>query len=93
MIVPVETIPLAVGPVTRKLKALGLTPTVRLSDGKTFITDNGNVTLDCASAIPIAPIWHMPTPWPKPPPWNTNAVPSRWTSNSVDLRPPSKRRM
>ncbi len=52
--IPVETIPLAQGYVTRKLKALGLTPTVRLADGKVFITDNGNLTLDCASSHPIA---------------------------------------
>ena len=52
--IPVETIPLALGYVTRKLKALGLTPTVRLADGKTFITDNGNLTLDCAAIMPIA---------------------------------------
>src|SRR5207248_1906571 len=53
--IPVEVIPLANGYVTRKLKALGLTPTVRkaVSD-KPFITDNGNLTLDCASAKPIA---------------------------------------
>lgn len=52
--IPVETIPLALGYVTRKLKALGLTPTVRLADGQTFLTDNGNLTLDCAVAKPIA---------------------------------------
>ncbi len=52
--IPVETIPLAKGYVTRKLKKLGLTPTVRLADGKPFITDNGNLTLDCASAKPLA---------------------------------------
>ncbi|MEI6233541.1 MAG: ribose-5-phosphate isomerase RpiA [Planctomycetota bacterium] len=52
--IPVETIPLALGYVTRKLKALGLTPTVRLANGKTFITDNGNLTLDCAHHVPIA---------------------------------------
>ena len=31
----------------------------------------------------------MPTPWPKPAPRNTNVSPSRFTSNSVDLSPPS----
>ncbi len=52
--IPVETIPLAVGYATRKLKALGLTPTIRQADGKNFITDNGNLTLDCAAQKPIA---------------------------------------
>jgi ribose 5-phosphate isomerase A len=52
--IPVEVIPLARGYVTRRLKALGLTPTVRQADGKTFITDNGNLTLDCAAAAPIS---------------------------------------
>src|SRR5262249_18146780 len=48
--IPLEVIPLARGPVTRGLKALGLRPTVRPGpDGTTpFITDNGNLTLDCA---------------------------------------------
>ena len=52
--IPVEVIPLARGYVTRRLKALGLTPTVRKDGEKTFITDNGNLTLDCAAAAPIA---------------------------------------
>lgn len=51
--IPVETIPLALGYVSRKLKQIGLTPTVRQADGKAFITDNGNLTLDCAAAKPI----------------------------------------
>lgn len=48
--IPVEVIPLAKGVVSRNLKALGMTPTVRLNaDKKTpFVTDNGNLTLDCA---------------------------------------------
>jgi ribose 5-phosphate isomerase A len=54
--IPVEVIPLGQGYVTRKLKALGLTPTVRLTaDGKKpFITDNGNLTLDCKLSTPLA---------------------------------------
>lgn len=47
--IPVEVIPLARGLVARELRALGLTPTVRLADGGAlFHTDNGNLTLDCA---------------------------------------------
>jgi len=52
--IPVEIIPLALGSASRKLKALGLTPTVRKNnDGSTFITDNKNLTLDCACATPL----------------------------------------
>jgi ribose 5-phosphate isomerase A len=53
--IPVEVIPLARGYVSRRLLALGLTPTVRkaANSDKPFITDNGNLTLDCASAKPI----------------------------------------
>jgi ribose 5-phosphate isomerase A len=53
--IPVEVIPLARGLVARELRALGLTPTVRLgADGAPFHTDNGNVTLDCAPRAPLA---------------------------------------
>jgi ribose 5-phosphate isomerase A len=53
--IPVEIIPLARGLVTRELRLLGLTPTVRLgSDGAPFHTDNGNLTLDCAPRAPLA---------------------------------------
>lgn len=50
--VPVEVIPLARGLVTRRLRALGIVPTVRLgADGRSpFVTDNGNLTLDCRLA-------------------------------------------
>ncbi|HEY8517629.1 MAG TPA: ribose-5-phosphate isomerase RpiA [Candidatus Binatia bacterium] len=53
--IPVEVIPLARGPVTRALKQLGLEPTLRLgADGKPFVTDNGNLTIDCRPLAPIA---------------------------------------
>lgn len=52
--IPVEVIPLARGPATRALKALGLRPTVRPAEGgRPFITDNGNLTLDCALTQPL----------------------------------------
>jgi ribose 5-phosphate isomerase A len=53
--VPVEVIPLARGLVTRHLRALGIVPTVRLgADGRSpFVTDNGNLTLDCRLAAPL----------------------------------------
>ena len=46
--IPVEVVPFGLPLVTAKLKALGLKPRVRESDGKEFITDNGNLILDCA---------------------------------------------
>jgi len=53
--IPVEVIPLARGLVTRHLRALGLEPTVRLgADGRSpFVSDNGNLTLDCRLASPL----------------------------------------
>lgn len=53
--IPVEVIPLARGPVTRQLKALGLVAAVRHDDGgaRLLLTENGNVTLDCALTEPL----------------------------------------
>lgn len=53
--IPVEVIPLAHGYVVRKLKALGLKPVTRPVVGGTapFVTDNGNLTLDCATQVPL----------------------------------------
>src|SRR6516162_4441678 len=52
--IPVEVIPLARGLVSRELRALGLTPTVRLgAGGAPSYTDNGNLTLDCAPRTPL----------------------------------------
>ena len=44
---PVEVIPFAVAPCSRALTALGCLPEPRLHDGRIFVTDNGNVILDC----------------------------------------------
>jgi ribose 5-phosphate isomerase A len=44
---PVEIVPFGLGLCSRRLTALGLTPEVRMKDGKQFITDNGNLILDC----------------------------------------------
>src|SRR5262249_6651011 len=53
--IPVEVIPLARGLVSRELRRLGLVPTVRLHEDHTPArTDNGNLTLDCAPAAPLA---------------------------------------
>jgi ribose 5-phosphate isomerase A len=53
--IPVEVIPIARGLVTRRLKELGLTVTLRNgSDGKPFVTDNSNLTLHCRLEQPLA---------------------------------------
>lgn len=45
---PVEVIPMAQAAVSRQIAALGGKPTLRIKDGKTVITDNGNVIVDVA---------------------------------------------
>ncbi len=52
---PVEVIPFSQGTVTRGLKALGLAPTLRMNDAgsKPFMSDNGNLILDCALPAPM----------------------------------------
>jgi ribose 5-phosphate isomerase A len=45
---PVEVVPFGLPLVTAKIKALGLKPALREHNGAQFITDNGNVILDCA---------------------------------------------
>jgi ribose 5-phosphate isomerase A len=53
--IPVEVIPFARGPAMRRLKSLGLRPTVRIGpDGaRPVITENGNLMLDCAPGEPL----------------------------------------
>lgn len=52
---PVEIIPISVGPVSRQIKALGLVPVVRPApDGKGhFHTENSNLILDCGFVSPL----------------------------------------
>ena len=45
---PVEVIPFGLSLVTAKIKAMGMKPKVREKDGQKYITDNGNLILDCA---------------------------------------------
>ncbi|MBI3769016.1 MAG: ribose-5-phosphate isomerase RpiA [Deltaproteobacteria bacterium] len=53
--IPVEVIPLARGLVARQAAALGLTATVRVgADGTPFVSENGNLTLDCAPSAPLS---------------------------------------
>jgi len=53
--VPLEVIPFARGLVMRRLRSLGLRPTVRTEpDGaRAVITENGNLMLDCAPGAPL----------------------------------------
>src|SRR5262249_40177516 len=53
--IPVEVIPLARGPVVRRLRGLGAKITARVAPGGTgpLLTDNGNFLLDCALAKPL----------------------------------------
>ncbi len=44
---PVEVVPFGVPLAARKIAALGLKPKVRQQDGIDFVTDNGNLILDC----------------------------------------------
>jgi len=55
--VPVEIIPIALGPCRRRFRALGLQPTLRpdpADRSRSFVSDNGNLTLDVALATPLA---------------------------------------
>jgi ribose 5-phosphate isomerase A len=51
-ILPVEVVPFGLPLCQRRLAELGCRPTVRLVDGRPFVTDNGNQILDCG----ISPI-------------------------------------
>jgi len=51
---PVETIPFAATPVSRRLQALGGAVQLRQRSNRVFYTDNGNVILDCTFADGIA---------------------------------------
>jgi ribose 5-phosphate isomerase A len=46
--IPVEVVPFGVPLATAKIRAMGLQPRVRENDGQQFVTDNGNLILDCA---------------------------------------------
>jgi ribose 5-phosphate isomerase A len=53
--IPLEVIPMAEALVMRKVEALGQAPRLRLdeSGSRPFITDNGNVIVDCTLSAPI----------------------------------------
>src|SRR5216683_2537261 len=46
--IPVEVVPFGVPLVSAKIKAMGMKPRVRENDRQQFVTDNGNLILDCA---------------------------------------------
>jgi ribose 5-phosphate isomerase A len=49
---PVEVIPMAAPLVSDSLRALGFTPTIRVNhDGTHYITDEGNLILDCSGVL------------------------------------------
>ena len=50
---PVEVVPFGVAPCCRRLSALSCEPTPRQTDSGAFVSDNGNVIIDCAIG-PIA---------------------------------------
>ena len=52
--IPIEVVPFACRPVLRRVRALGLAPVVRLAGGRPVISDNGNLTVDCGLATPLA---------------------------------------
>jgi len=52
--IPIEVVPFACALVLRRVRALGLDPVVRLVDGRRLISDNGNLTIDCGLATPLA---------------------------------------
>jgi len=54
--VPIEVLPFGVGLVGRRVRALGLQPTLRrdATDGRPLVTENGNLTLDCKLPEPLA---------------------------------------
>ncbi|MGH7865592.1 MAG: ribose-5-phosphate isomerase RpiA [Candidatus Binataceae bacterium] len=48
--IPVEVVPFGAPVASRAIAKLGLTPRLRSSNGNDFLTDNGNLILDCATA-------------------------------------------
>jgi ribose 5-phosphate isomerase A len=46
-VLPVEVIPFALGPCRRRLEQLGIPGKLRMVNGQTFVSDNGNYILDC----------------------------------------------
>jgi len=52
--IPIEIVPFAGRLGLRRARVLGLDPVVRLAEGRRFVSDNGNLTIDCGLATPLA---------------------------------------
>ena len=52
--IPIEVVPFAWWLVRRRVRELGLEPVIRLADARPFISDNGNLAIDCRLATPLA---------------------------------------
>jgi ribose 5-phosphate isomerase A len=52
--IPIEVVPFACPLVLRRARELGLDPVIRLADGRPFISDNGNLAIDCRLATSLA---------------------------------------
>ena len=52
--IPIEVVPFGWWLVLRRVRQLGLDPVIRLADGRPFISDNGNLTVDCGLPTPLA---------------------------------------
>jgi ribose 5-phosphate isomerase A len=52
--IPIEVVPFACPSVLRRVRALGLEPVVRLAGAEPFVSDNGDLTIDCGVASPLA---------------------------------------
>ncbi|MBM7565553.1 ribose-5-phosphate isomerase RpiA [Paenibacillus sacheonensis] len=48
---PVEITPFAYELTMKQVRSLGCNPVLRVAEGKTFVTDNGNFILDCAFGV------------------------------------------
>ena len=44
---PVEAVPFSEAVVMRNLESMDMKPEIRMKDGKKYITDNGNIIIDC----------------------------------------------
>ena len=52
--IPIEVVPFACRPVLRRVRALGLEPVIRVDGDRPVLSDNGNLTIDCGLAAPLA---------------------------------------
>jgi ribose 5-phosphate isomerase A len=54
---PVEVVPFAASYAMRRMRELGLKPAVRMGDdGSEFLSDNGNLVVDCGASVFDAPV-------------------------------------